>query len=323
MAQSAEALFGAGQHQEEVEGNLEKAIQTYRQVLAQAGGDRSLAARAQFHIGTSYEKLGREEAAKAFQSVVRDYADQAEIVRQARTRLAALRAPEPGSMVLRKVWDGIAYGISPDGRFVTDVDWSKGGDLVVRDVETGTKRWLTNRKEPSGPYADGTVISPDGRHVAYLWVDVRQDEAWEFQVRILPMDGTGAPRVVYGSPNYFFLEDWAPDGQSLLLSRSLDDGTWQLAMLSVQDGSVRQLKSFNWGGVSGASVSPDGRYIAYDAPVGNGPLRDIYVMATDGSQDTPVVQHPANDYSTVWSPDGSQILFVSNRTATRHCGRCP
>ena len=153
---------------------------------------------------------------------------------------------------------------------------------------------------------------PDGRQVAYLWNG--QDEE-EFHIRIVRTDGEGTPRIVYRSSRYAFLEGWMPDGQNLLISRSLEDGTWQIALLSLADGSIRQLKSLQWGGV-GASLSPDGRYIAYDAPSGEGSARDIFVLAADGSQETALVRHPANDYSTIWSPDGSQVLFVSDRTAT-------
>lgn len=298
---------------ETLEGDLKAAIEQYGNLAK--SGNRAVAAQALVRMAGCYEKLGTTEARKIYERVVSEFGDHPESVTTAQARLAALRRPQPGAMSLRKVWEGIAYGISPDGRLVTDVDWSKGGDLVVRDVETGTKRWLTDRAEPSPPYVDGTVISPDGRQVAYVWADAREKGPWEFQVRIVPMDGRVAPRVVYRSPNYSFVRDWTQDGESLLLTRSLDDGTWQIAMLSVRDGSIRQLKSFNWGHVD-ASLSPDGRYIAYDAPVGNGPSRDIHVLATDGSQDNVVVQHPANDHSAVWSPDGSRLLFVSNRTAT-------
>ena len=177
---------------------------------------------------------------------------------------------------------------------------------------------LTRRDQRTESYADGSVISPEGRQVAYLWLETSEahkSNATPFHVRIVPLDGKSAPRTVHRSANYLFIRAWAPDGQSLLVTRDLDDDTWQIAMLSVQDGSIRQLKSLQWGKI-GASISPDGRYIAYDAPVGDGPARDIFVLAADGSWEAAVVQHPANDRSTVWSPDGSRILFVSDRTGT-------
>ena len=40
---------------------------------------------------------------------------------------------------------------------------------------------------------------------------------------------------------------------------------------------------------------------------------EIYSMNPDGSDQTNLTQHRANDYAPVWSPTGEQILFVSNR----------
>jgi len=92
-SQSADVLLGAALHQEEVEGNLEAAIEMYKKLLAEFPGNRPLAAKAQLHLGLCYEKLGEaqaKEARAAYERVVREFADQAEIVAQARVRLAAL-----------------------------------------------------------------------------------------------------------------------------------------------------------------------------------------------------------------------------------------
>ena len=87
---SAETLMGAGLHQEEVEGNYEEAIATYKKVITDRQASRALAARAQLHIGLCYEKLGDAEARKAYDRVVRDYANQSDSVAAARARLAAM-----------------------------------------------------------------------------------------------------------------------------------------------------------------------------------------------------------------------------------------
>ena len=62
------------------------------------------------------------------------------------------------------------------------------------------------------------------------------------------------------------------------------------------------------------AFSPDGRYVAYDAPP-DGPAeqRDIHVLATDGTGDVSAVAHPANDRLLAWSADGRSLLFASDR----------
>lgn len=88
-------------------------------------------------------------------------------------------------------------------------------------------------------------------------------------------------------------------------------------MLSVENGSYRQLKSLGWGGLRLASLSPDGRWIAYSTlPDAKAEFGDVFVLASDGTQETAVAPNPASDDVMGWSPDGSRLYFVSNRTGT-------
>ena len=60
----------------------------------------------------------------------------------------------------------------------------------------------------------------------------------------------------------------------------------------------------------GIYPSPDGRHIAY------GLKRDIFIYDTATEQDSVLVQSPAADYLTGWTPDGSAIVFLSDRSGT-------
>ena len=44
---------------------------------------------------------------------------------------------------------------------------------------------------------------------------------------------------------------------------------------------------------------------------------EVYMMNPDGSEQVNLTQHPATDYSAVWSPTGEQILFTSNRSSVQ------
>jgi serine/threonine protein kinase/Tol biopolymer transport system component len=60
-----------------------------------------------------------------------------------------------------------------------------------------------------------------------------------------------------------------------------------------------------------ADVSPDGQWIAFDTAV---PQEDLYVIRRDGSGLLQLTNDPHRDRAPQWSPDGTRILFYSNRS---------
>ncbi len=147
LAQNGQDLFQKALVKERAEGNLEEAIAIYKQAVKEAGADRALAARALVQIGQCYEKLGNAEARKAYQQVMRDYADQAEQVTVARSRLAALSsgaaAERQSTMTIRRVPNLDMYAKpSPDGKYLAYTDWTTG-NLAILEVATGATRLLT------------------------------------------------------------------------------------------------------------------------------------------------------------------------------------
>jgi hypothetical protein len=124
-------------------------------------------------MGGCYEKLGRAEARKAYERVVRDYADQPETVAQARARLSKLSSADnktASAISTRRVWAraGDAYAPSPDGRYLSYINWTTV-ELAVHDLKTGENRDLTDEGtwNKASEYPDRSIWSPDSRQVAY------------------------------------------------------------------------------------------------------------------------------------------------------------
>jgi hypothetical protein len=124
--QNASDLFERARMLDESNQNLNEAITLYNQVLDQAKGQRSLAARTQYRIGVLYERLGRKaEAQRAFKIIVRQYPDQTGLARQARARLAAagISHDETGKTLVKRT------GPSPDGWYFETLTLPAGGQL--------------------------------------------------------------------------------------------------------------------------------------------------------------------------------------------------
>jgi Tol biopolymer transport system component len=224
----------------------------------------------------------------------------------------------PG-MVVRQIWrsaeeDLLGGRVSLNGRYLSFRARGKLA-LTVRDLVTGNS-WSVASRQPR-LYANSSLVSPDGRQVAYVWT--KHMDTYSEELRLIGLDGSGG-HVLYSLPESQYtmhLDDWSLDGKHILFAQqNRRDGTKQLALVSVADGSVRVLKTFDWRWPAGRFY-PDGRYIVYSFPPReDSPNRDVFVLPVDGSRETPLIEHPADDYALDWSPDGGKILFASDRTGS-------
>jgi Tol biopolymer transport system component len=332
--QAAGELFEKALYVEEGQGDLQKALGLYQDILKRFPESREVAAKAQLRIGFCYEKLGIKEAEKAFQQVIDNYPEQSGTVREAQEKLKTLaRAQTPSEknpvgLTLRKIWSGeldITARISPDGRSLARTNWTTG-DLSILDIATGKARNLTDKgpftKSPE--FAITMAWSPDGKHIAYGWMKAPND----VEVRLVSLDNP-VPRTIF-KVDHPELEgpfpiDWTPDGKAVLINiEEVKGPKWygaggKIGLVSVADGSVRILKDLgsveNWrGGIFSPRISPDGRWIAYSFQTGDPPNCDIFLLSADGKKEGVLVEHPAQDSFFGWAPDGNSILFSSDRT---------
>lgn len=205
--------------------------------------------------------------------------------------------------------------VAPDGRLLSFVDWETG-DLAVRDLTSGTARRVTSKGTwtDSFEFALFSAFSPDGSRLAYGWFT----KAMTWELRTVPVEG-GEPRVVYADPDVIYMQpaSWTPDGASVLALLTRADGSNQIAIVSAADGAARVVKQLDWRFPIAPALSPDGNFVAFDVqPSTDTAQRDIYLVSTDGAKEVPIVQHPANDYLPVWAPDGSSVIFLSDRAGS-------
>ena len=204
---------------------------------------------------------------------------------------------------------------SPDGRYLALTDRSTPDErdsIYLVSVESGEKRKVTSPgKSDVGDYSP--AFSPDGRMLAYARVfsdsglsEIHTQAIGNSSVRRLPTGGgvirgvtwISADRIVFASNR---------SGPTLLWS------------ISTRGGNPEPLTTIGKN-LSQPSASANGRSLVYveqfsRANVWRMPIRP-------GGTAAPLITSSTVNDSAQYSPDGSKIVFVSDRSATQEIWVC-
>ncbi|MCJ7581584.1 MAG: tetratricopeptide repeat protein [Candidatus Aminicenantes bacterium] len=339
FSQSGEDLFQKALRLERNEGKLMEAIELYNKVVAEKGNE-GLSAQAQLRIGMCYEKLGEKNATQAqdaFQKVIDNYPSEFSVVKSARERLSVLRSAKSPVLKsddefrIRKVWEFPPVGrgnlgrVSPDGHFLSlsDIEGNlsvyqfstKKRHLITKDFFQDKEKISTTQPEEIPIKGDFPVWSPDGNQITF-----NRKQSTELCIIGANLN---EPRVLYETTDQkqIYPVDWSPDGKLIFAAIGEKYMAFQAVLISVEDGSIRVLKEYDSPPTSEPRrlglFSPDGKYIAGDFhPEGFSQKRDISLLAVDGSSEISLIDHPDDDLTLGWSPDGKMLIFASDRSGT-------
>jgi len=230
-------------------------------------------------------------------------------------------AKASGGINIKQVWSGIEAdntgSVSLDGKYLSFVDWETG-DLAIRDLTKGLSRRLTKEGTYEAPnqFAYSSTISPDGKQVAYAWFN----PDLTYEIRLLEIDNP-VPRTLYSNKNEsVFPAFWLSDGKKLITKRYLfnsNETKTQIVSIVIPNGSVNVLKTIESECQMRLCSSSDNKYIAYEYPSDlNNENYDIHLLSMDGTYETYLTNHPANDRLLGWIPGSNEVLFTSNRSGS-------
>jgi TolB protein len=174
-------------------------------------------------------------------------------------------------------------------------------------------RWLTSDAHGNSH----PEWSPDGRQIAFLSGHSQNDLAPQLHV----MDHDGSNVRQFTSSLRISRLLWLPSGGEIAILISDGKGLWRWEILNAETLAIRPITGWSYDFFFRTpAYSHDGTRIAYMSLVEQAERNDgssqIHISNIDGSNDYAITSDIWANISPVWSPDDSQIAFLSERDGT-------
>jgi TolB protein len=208
-----------------------------------------------------------------------------------------------------RVLVGIAFGILPCSLVAQRAP-------VLQQVKVPHPYYYREMFIPQATSGPGSVTwSPDGLELVYSM----QGSLWRQRV------GNDEARQLTDGPGYDYQPDWSPDGRQIVYASYHDDAI-ELRLLDVGSGESRSLLA-NGAVNLEPRWSPDGTRIAFTSSAYEGRWHVFVIRLSDrrtgevervtedrDSRLPRYYYHKVDQYfSPTWSPDGRELLLISNR----------
>lgn len=181
--------------------------------------------------------------------------------------------------------------------------------LEPTSTSTPEQWWLSTPDPAPPPEPVVAGEAPAQGRIVYTCQEYRTRD--RDQICIINADGSGGRRLTGDSNRAHNAPNLAPDGRSMVYLSTVE-GVYQIFEMDLESGETRQI-TFEAGNKSSPSISPDGRRILFSRVV-NG-HESVWVMDRNGDNQVLLFGSTSGaGWDPVWSPDGSQILFLSERS---------
>lgn len=230
---------------------------------------------------------------------------------------------------------GFSFDVSPDGTQVaySSCEFLDSGvypEVALRRYEialvnmdgSGHQRLTDNQRNDHMP-----VWSPDGRNLAFV-ANPRSGRFSVIALYTMAADGSDETLIYFPKPFYdyvlFLPPVWSPNGKFIAILtrgqirnptlRILHLGESEAALIAEVGASI--VEGYFW---PLPSWSPDGTHLVFVKADLEGRFGGIYVVQPDGTDLRQVLEPQESDrdsrdiHQVLWSPDGSEILAVSEQ----------
>jgi tricorn protease len=189
------------------------------------------------------------------------------------------------------------FAITPDGDYAA-VDFHGEIFIVPTDPDYGEKRQVTSNSWRQR----GQEFSPNGRWLAYLSDETKEEEIWLFDRE------TGARKQVSTHESLGkSIAAWSPDSTRLAWTAAN-----RLFVTTAESGQTAELGFNVAGGYQVTGWSPDGRWLAFTKRDLD-QNADVFLFEVDARRELNVTQNPWSDTQGTITPDGTRVIFLSNR----------
>lgn len=211
-----------------------------------------------------------------------------------RVRLVVSNLPKPSNLT---------------GKIVFQSDRDGNNEIYTMNVDGSELTRLTENAVHDG----GPVWSPDGAKIAFVTMVRNLQQLEKLEIFVMKSDGTDLLRLTNGGGNN---PAWSPDGKLIVFSFG------DIYIMNV-DGSFKNQLTNSTFSDDTPDWSPNGKEIVFSSNSDNsngskGGKPHVYVININGT-DQHLIAGSLRWADTMpkWSPDGSKIVFVSDREHER------
>jgi tricorn protease len=188
------------------------------------------------------------------------------------------------------------FSPSPTGDYLA-VDFRGEIFVVPTDSEIGEKAQVTS----SSRRDRGEEFSPDGRYIAYISDETKEQEIWVYDRT------TSARKQVSRHASMKDSIAWSPDSKHLAYVAAN-----RLFTVDVDGSNSAEIAHNPAGGYQVSGFSPDGKWLIYTRR-DDDQNADLYVYEISAKKEHNVTANPFNDSRGTITPDGKSVVFISDR----------